>query len=331
MRPMHTNIETAPGDRANSSNADPVPRVAVMGGGAVGCYFGGMLARAGAQVTLIGRAAHVDAIARAGLWFDGLQFQEAVPMQASLDAAACAAAQLVLMCVKTPDTASATRALAPHLAPEAIVLSLQNGVENAALIRGECANPVAAAVVYVACAMSAPGRLKHTGRGDLVIGADLAQAGLAPARLQALAALFERAAVPCRVSHNIEGELWGKLLINCAYNAISALGRARYHRLVALPQTRALMQGVVAEVLAVAKASGVTMPPGDWISIAIELAKGMPQATSSTAQDLARGKKTEIDYLNGLIVRRGRELGIDVPLNNALYGLTKLLEESVAG
>ena len=297
-----------------------------MGGGAVGCYFGGMLARAGADVTLIGRAAHVDAITRDGLWFEGLQFQERVAMQASLDVASGAGAELVLMCVKTPDTAAATREIAPHLGPGALVLSLQNGVENAALIEAQCGNPVAAAVVYVACAMSGPGRLKHTGRGDLVIGGTVP-----PERLGALAALFERAAVPCKVSANIEGELWGKLLINCAYNAVSALGRARYQRMVELPETRALMQGVVAEVLAVAKAAGVVMPPGDWSAIAIGLAKTMAQATSSTAQDLARGKKTEIDHLNGLIVRRGQALGVAVPLNGALYGLTKLLEEAVAG
>lgn len=302
------------------------PRVAVMGGGAVGCYFGGMLARAELDVTLIGRPAHVQALNADGLWFEGLQFQEAVPLRASVDVAACAGADLILMCVKTPDTEAATREIAPHLAPEAIVLSLQNGVENASLIQGQCSNPVAAAVVYVACAMSGPGRLKHTGRGDLLIGGDVDAE-----RLQWLAAQFERASVPCKVSGNIEGELWGKLLINCAYNAISALGRARYHRLVALPESRGLMQGVISEVLAVAEASGVTMPPGDWSDIAIRLAEGMPQATSSTAQDLARGRKTEIDYLNGLMVRRGAALGVAVPLNGALYALTKLLEDSVVG
>ena len=303
-----------------------VLRVTVMGGGAVGCYFGGMLARAGAKVTLIGRPAHVEAINRDGLWFEGLQFQEAVPMRASTDVVAGAGADLVLMCVKTPDTEAATREIAPHLAPDAVVLSLQNGVENAELIRRQCRNPVAAAVVYVACAMSGPGRLKHTGRGDLVIGG-----GVAPARLQWLAAAFEHAAVACKVSDNIEGELWGKLLINCAYNALSALGRARYHRLVAVPESRALMQDVIAEVLAVAQACGVMMPPGDWSDIGIKLAAAMPQSTSSTAQDLARGKSTEIDHLNGLIVRRGAEYGVAVPLNRALHALTKLLEDSVVG
>ena len=103
-----------------------MPRVAVMGGGAVGCYFGGMLARAGAEVTLIGRPAHVEAINQDGLWFEGLRFQEAVSMRASVDVAAAVGADLVLMCVKTPDTEAATREIAPHLAPDAIVLSLQN-------------------------------------------------------------------------------------------------------------------------------------------------------------------------------------------------------------
>ena len=297
-----------------------------MGGGAVGCYYGGMLARAGAQVTLIGRAEHVQAIARDGLWFECLHFQEYVAMRASQDPAAANGAQLVLMCVKTPDTGAATRDLAPHLAPDALVLSLQNGVENASLIREQCSNPVAAAVVYVACAMSGPGRMKHTGRGDLVIGGDLQ-----PERLQWLAATLERAAVPCRVSDNIEGELWGKLLINCTYNAISALGRARYHRLVAVPESRALMQNVVTEFLDVARTSGIRMPPGDWHEIADKLAAGMPQATSSTAQDLARGRKTEIDHLNGLIVRRGDALKVAVPYNRTLFALVKLLEDSVAG
>ena len=119
----------------DSANPQAWPRVAIMGGGAVGCYYSGMLARAGAQVTLIGRAEHVQAIARDGLWFEGLRFQEHVAMRASLDPATAAGAQLVLICVKTPDTGAATRDVAPHLAPDALILSVQNGVENAALIR----------------------------------------------------------------------------------------------------------------------------------------------------------------------------------------------------
>ena len=304
-----------------------------MGGGAVGCYYGGMLARAGARVTLIGRAQLVAAIRRDGLRFDGLHFQETIPMLASEDPAAAQDARLVLMCVKTQDTAQAAIALKPWLAPDAVVVSLQNGVENASLIARYTANPVIAAVVYVACAMTAPGRVRHTGRGDLVIGGiEEAADTAAPsaAQIDQVARTLVRAGIPCTMSANVEGELWGKLLINCAYNAISALGRSRYQRQVALPETRALMQDVVREVLAVAAAEGIRMPDGDWVDIAVKLADAMPQATSSTAQDIALGKQTEIDYLNGLVVRRGTARGVPTPVNRALHALVKLLEQAPA-
>ncbi len=292
------------------------PRVAVMGAGAVGCYYGGLLARAGAAVTLIGRALHVDAIRSAGLRFDGLAFQEIIAVDASTDSAAVAEADLVLFCVKSTDTVAAARAIAPLLKPGALILALQNGVDNAERIAAEVACPVVPAVVYVACNMGGPGHLRHTGRGDLVIGALRGAVNPPNAhQLAQLAATLEAALVPCRVSDNVEGELWGKLLINCTYNAISALGRARYARLTALPHTRALMRAVVVEVLAVARAAGVTMPDGDWVDIALGLSASMPEATSSTAQDLARGKRTEIDHLNGYLAAGGAALGLDTPVN----------------
>ncbi len=306
------------------------PRVAVMGAGAVGCYYGGMLARAGAPVTLIGRATHVEAIRRAGLRFDGLHFQQTLALAASTTLEAVQRADLLLFCVKSTDTGDAARAIAPLLNPDAMVLALQNGVDNAERIAALVPCPVVPAVVYVACNMGGPGHLRHTGRGDLVIGA---QRGATPtptaAQLTRLAAWLEAAQVPCRVSDNVEGELWGKLLINCTYNAISALGRARYKRLTALAETRALMRAVVLEVLAVAHASGVTMPPGDWVEIALGLSASMPEATSSTAQDLARGKRTEIDHLNGFLAQRGAAKGVDTPVNRALHALVKLAEDGL--
>lgn len=301
-----------------------------MGAGAVGCYYGGMLARAGAPVTLIGRAAHVEAIRRDGLRFDGLNFREQIPVAASTDSAAVRDAQLVLFCVKSTDTSAVAREIAPLVSPGALVVALQNGVDNPQRIAAEVTCPVVPAVVYVACAMAGPGHLRHTGRGDLVIGS-LRGAMPAPtaAQLARLAAWFEAAQVPCRVSDNVEGELWGKLLINCTYNAISALGRARYKRLTALAETRALMRVVVLEVLAVARASAVSMPSGDWVEIALGLAASMPEATSSTAQDLARGKRTEIDHLNGFLATRGAALGVDTPVNRALHALVKLAEDGL--
>jgi len=313
------------------------PRTAVIGSGAVGCYFGGMLARAGAPVTLIGRAKHVAAFNRSGLRMDTTRFQATVPISASTEIAAARTAQLVLFCVKSIDSEPVAKSLAPHLAPDALILDLQNGVENVPRICSQVPNPVVAAVVYVACEMIDAGCVKHHGRGDLVIGAlGEARPGsghAVPSRgqLDELAALLARAEVPCVISDNIEGDLWLKFLINCAYNAVSALGRSRYARMTATPESRRVMEDAVREVLAVAHASGVRMPQGDLLESAMKLADAMPRQLSSMAQDLERGKRTEIDDLNGLVVRRGQTLGVPTPVNGTLHALVKLLEAVHSG
>jgi len=309
------------------------PQIAMMGAGAVGCYFGGMLARTGAPAVLIGRKQLVDTVNRDGLFLDSIKFQEKIALTATTDVRNVCDAEIVLFCVKTPDTETAAKELKPHLSPGAVVLSLQNGVDNVERIRKASGIEALPAVVYVAVEMVAPGRIKHTGRGDLIIG-DFAKSR--KNKLNHLAALFERAGIPCRISENIEADLWTKMIMNCAYNAISALGRARYGRMVKNTGTRDLMQKTVEEVAAVAKAVGVKLPVENlaWnrkenglLEAVFKLGEAMENATSSTAQDLARGKKTEIDSLNGYIARLGKELGVPTPVNQTLYTLVKLLEE----
>jgi 2-dehydropantoate 2-reductase len=295
-----------------------------VGAGAVGCYFGGMLARAGADVTLIGRPHHVEAMARDGLFLDTLHFEQRVPVATSSELSAARDAGIVLFSVKTFDTEDAAKSLATHLSPGALVVSLQNGVDNVERMRAAANLYAVPAVVYVACAMTAPGRVKHSGRGDLIIG-DLLGSGC---DLEPVAAVFISAGVPCRVSDNIAGELWTKMIINCAYNAISALGRAQYAKLVANPWTRELMKQVTEEAVAIARAAGVRLPEADMVPAVWKLAATMSHATSSTAQDIARGNRTEIDSLNGYLVRRGAQLGVATPVNRTLHALVKLLEES---
>ena len=308
------------------------PRIAVVGAGAVGCYFGGMLARAGAPVTLIGRRPHVEAITRDGLFLDCIHFQEHVRVPAATEVSAARGAEVVLFCVKTPDTEGSARALQPYLPPDAIVLSLQNGVDNVERIRAASGLDALAAVVYVAAAMKAPGHLKHSGRGDLVIGDVFAHEPCGPSRqpkLAAIAAMFARAGVPCLISENIAAELWVKLIMNCAFNAISALGRAKYRVIAHLPETRELIRQVVSETVCVASAAGVQLDEAAALEATLRLGETMSEATSSTAQDIGRRKRTEIDSLNGYVVRRGAELGIAVPVSQTLHALVKLLEESL--
>jgi len=308
--------------------------VAVVGAGAVGSFFGAMLARAGRRVTLIGRAPHVAAIRARGLQLEMGGAVETVRLDADTEMAAALGADLVLVCVKSPDTDATARALAPHLAPGALVLSLQNGVDNAATLARHVAQPVVPAVVYVATAMPAPGRVAHFGRGDLVIGPrdarDAADAALM-ARLERVAAGFAAAQVKVQVSADVMRELWTKLMVNCAYNAISGLVQRPYGPIAAQPPVRALQHDIVREVVAVAAAEGVALPLAESLAAMERIAAAMPAQMSSTAQDLARGKPSEIDHLNGHVARRGEALGVSAPINRTLHVLVKLAESARAG
>ena len=234
-----------------------------MGAGAVGCYYGFKLARAGHDVVLIGRPQLVEAVERQGLRLETQTFDEHVRVSASTEGSAVRGAQLVLFCVKSTDTESGAAAIKPHLAPDAVVLSLQNGVENADRLRTLLPQEVIAAAVYVGVEMAGPGHVRHHGRGELVIERSKASDDVARALIAA--------GVPTDISDNVRGALWAKLITNCAYNALSAI-------------------------------------------------------YASTAQDLARGKRSEIDHLNGLIVRRGEALGIATPANRLLHAIVKLIE-----
>lgn len=294
-------------------------KIAVMGAGAVGCYYGGMLGRAGHEVTLIGRAAHVDAVRqRGGLLLQTKEFEERVPVQASTRADAVRGAQLVFFCVKSTDTETAGAEMAPHLDAGAMVLSLQNGFDNAARLQKLVRSRVAPAVVYVATEMAGPGHVRHHGRGELVVAPEVAAGEVAAA--------FRAARVPLQPSDNVAGALWVKLIVNCAYNALSAITQLPYGRLVQGEGIEAVMRDVVDECLAVARAADIAVP-GDAHDTVRRIAATMPTQYSSTAQDLSRGKRTEIDHLNGYVVRRGAELGVAAPVNRTLHALVKLMEK----
>lgn len=303
------------------------PRVAVVGAGAVGGYFGGVLARAGAPVAFIGRPAFVEAVKKNGLLLDTLHFKESVRVEASTELRAARDADCVLFCVKTTDNAVTARELAAVLKSGAIVVSMQNGVDNAEQIRAASGVDAISAVVYVAASVPEPGRVKHAGRGDLVVGPR-------NPHTEKFAALFERAGVGCRITDNIAGELWTKLTWNCALNAVSALGHARYGQIAESSDARRVVETAVYELLAVAKAAGIHPPgfadPQVALAGAFKIATQLAEAFSSTAQDMQRGKRTEIDSLNGYIARRGAELGVPTPVNHALYTLVKLVEASAA-
>jgi 2-dehydropantoate 2-reductase len=306
------------------------PRVAVVGPGGVGCYFGGMLARAGAAVTLIGRAgrassAHLTALAREGLRLHKADLDERVAVAVATDPAAVGGADLVLFCVKTVDTDSAAAGIAPHVGARQILVDMQNGVDNPERLRRAGLDPVVAAV-YVAAAVERPGEVRHRGRGDLVIGH--------PARgadVERAAGWFRAAGIGCVVSADVERELWLKLIVNSMANAVSALCGATYGSLVAFAPTWEVAREVAREAVCVARGVGQRFDEADTIERGLAICRAVGPATSSTAQDLAAGRPTEIDALNGYIARRGAELGIATPVNRALWALVRLAEQVPRG
>jgi 2-dehydropantoate 2-reductase len=291
--------------------------VAVMGAGAVGCYYGAMLARAGHPVILIGRQQHVDAVVDRGLFLETSKLQEHIPMQATTEPSGVADADLVLFCVKSTDTEAAGREIAPHLKESAVIVSLQNGVDNADRLHAVIEKAVVPAAVYVAAEMAGPGHVKHHGRGELVIGLS--------SESTAIAMSFTAAGIPTTVSENVVAALWSKLIVNCAYNALSAVAQLPYGRMLEVDSVKAVMSDIVEECLAVARRSGIAIP-ANIIESVLALANTMPDQNSSTAQDVARGKKSEIDFLNGYVVRKGKDFGIPTPANRALHAMVKLVE-----
>jgi 2-dehydropantoate 2-reductase len=294
---------------------------AIMGAGAVGCYYGGMLARAGHAVTLIGRAAHVNAMRAHGLRLQTLHVDEYVSVNASTEVAAVAGAECVLFCVKSSDTESAGHSLAPFLGADTAVLSLQNGVDNAERLSAVIGRTVIPTVVYVGTEMAGPGHVQHHGRGELVLGQG--------ARAAELAEVLTLAQVPSTVSSNARGALWTKLIINCTYNAASAITQLPYGPMVDKPGMWALMRNAFEECMSVANAAGVVIDQPIWPMIET-IAHTMVGQYSSTAQDLQKGKPTEVDHLNGFIVAQGLQWGVATPVNQALQALVKALESQPA-
>ena len=295
--------------------------IAVVGAGAVGFYYGGLLARNGEPVTLIGRQANVDAINKNGLFLETASFKETVRVNATTDMSVVKDADLVLLCVKTLDTVSAAREARAFMRPDAIMISMQNGVDNAERIKEELDFDVISAAVYVAAAVPQPGALKHTGRGDLVIGGDFPKT-----LLKQIAEMFATAGMPCAISAALPQQMWTKLVMNCAYNAQCALTACSYGTLVSDPGAIQNMMTLADECIAVAKAKGIVLDPADIRDRVLKLGPAMPTTFSSTYQDLAKGKLTEIDSLNGYIAEQGKRYGVPTPLNAAMHALVRLRE-----
>jgi 2-dehydropantoate 2-reductase len=302
------------------------PKIYVLGAGAVGCYFGGMLARAHLDVTFIARPQRVEALNTSGLEMDCKAFHETVRVKASSDLSTLKDADLVLLSVKSLDTERTLAEVKSVLPSKAVILSLQNGVANIDIASKIITNPVYAAVVYVAAGMIGQSTMKHHGRGELLVGSLGVASPTDDQNLSEICKLFEGTGVPCSIAPQIKRDMWLKFLVNCSFNAISGIGQISYGEMVKSPAIVKLIEEITKEFLAIAALEDVNITMAEAFAANDSIARTMVTQVSSTAQDLAKGKMTEMDFLNGYIVELGKRHGVPTAYNESVHALVKMME-----
>lgn len=284
----------------------------------MGGYFGGLLAKAGADVSFIARGKHLEALRTRGLTVRSERGDFSLSVRAIADPEGAGEVDLVLVCVKSYDTEAAMQQALPLVAEGTVVLSLQNGMDNEeklAAIVGK--DKVLGGVAYIGSSVLEPGVILHETGGRIVFGE--LDGGLSE-RVERLQAFFDQHDLPAEASPNIQQVKWAKLAWNAPFNAINALVGGSVGSLVENPHTRELARLVTEEVVAVANASGIALVFEEVWERNLQFSEGSCIKTSML-QDLGAGKPLEIEALNGFIVRKGRELGIPTPYNFSLYAL----------
>lgn len=294
-------------------------RVLVYGAGAVGGYFGARLARGGHEVTLVARGANLAALQRDGLTVHAGDETWRLPLRAIETPADAPPADLVLVCVKAHGTHDAATALRPAVGPETIVLSLQNGVENEALLADVLGvPPLMVGLTRIGVELTAPGVVHYTGRGEIVFGEP---DGSDSPRAQRLAEAFRAAALDHKLHHRILVAAWEKLAWNAGFNAVTTLADVPVGPALAQPGSRGLVLETMRETDAVATALGIPVRRGRLEAVLAESETEMPDFPTSMLQDRRRGARLEWDALNGAVVRAADRVGVPVPLNRGFCAL----------
>lgn len=294
-------------------------RIAVIGAGGTGGYFGGLLARAGEDVTLVARGAQLAAILAEGLTVHARRAGDfTIPIPVTGDTAEVGPVDFVLFCVKTYDAVAAAAHLRPLIGPDTAVLSVLNGVDSVRQLADVVGEPhLLGGVALVTAEVTAPGVVTQTGGPGAIELGELDNTRTP--RVAAIAAVLEHAGIPATIPANVHYAMWQKFAFICAFSGTTTLTRLPIGNVLGTPATRDLYEGIAAEVEAVTRAVGAPVPP-DMVANTLRMAEGMePWARGSMAYDLATGHRMELDALNGAAVRLGRAHNVPTPLNFAVY------------
>ena len=300
-------------------------RILIAGAGAVGGFFGGLLARAGHDVVFLARGANLETLRSRGLTVESVDGDFTVPHPHATETVdGISPVEVAIVAVKSYDTAAAAARIAPVVTPETTVLSLQNGVENESVLAAALGlPPLLGAMTHIGAELVAPGVVRHVGQGIIYFGEIT---GHETPRARALEALFASAGVQHQLATDILARLWDKLAWNASYNAVTALTRSTPGEIARVPATLALVRDTIAEVYAVARAQGIALDDAHIESVLTMSREKLPTLRTSMLQDVERGRRLEHDALNGAVIRMGEAVGVPTPVNRALYALLTQLD-----
>lgn len=294
-------------------------KIAVMGSGGVGSYYGGLLARVGHDVTFIARGAHLAALRTNGLQVKSVHGDfDIAPVQATDRPAEVGPVDLVMICVKTPDTEQAAQAIQPMVGPGTTVMSLQNGVDGAERIGAIVGvEHVVGGVTWISSAIERPGQIRQFSRFRRIVLGELD--GRVTPRVQAIVKALRDVGVTVGLSENILKTLWTKFVFIASISGVGSLTRLEVGDYRSVPETRALLAGLMREVEAVALADGVALD-ADVVEQALAFVDGAaPTIKPSMQRDVESGRRSELESMIGVVGRKGRELGVPTPAADMVY------------
>jgi 2-dehydropantoate 2-reductase len=301
-------------------------KIAILGSGAMGCLYGGRLAEAGFDVTLVDVwKEHVEGINSDGLSIEGIGGKRIVKgIKAVIDPNRAGQVDLLVVFVKATLTKTAMEGALGLVGDSTRVLTLQNGLGNVeALSDIVGSDRLIAGTTAHGSTLLGPGSIKHAGEGLTVIGN---LSGKTDPFLEDLTAILEKAGFSVQISENVMGLIWGKLIVNVGINALTAITGLRNGRLLDFPETKELMKMAVEEAIEVARRKGIVLSDPDPARHVEEVCRSTAENRSSMLQDVMNRRRTEIDAINGAVVAEAEKLGVPAPINLVLFNLVKTLQ-----
>jgi len=302
-------------------------RIVIVGPGAMGCLLAAFLSKTKEEIWLLDKNKdRAQTISKQGIMLEGLKVSFQAKVKATADPKEIGTADLVIICVKSYDTKEAAMQIKPLIQKDTLVLTLQNGFGNVEVI-GEVigSDKVIGGVTNEGATLLGVGQVKHAGRGETVIGRI---DGKIPVEMRSIRETLNKAGFETRISRDIKGLIWSKLIINVGINALTAITRLNNGRLLEFEGTRKILREAVSEATKIAKRKKIKLIYDDPLAKVEAVCEATSANISSMLQDVLRKKRTEIDFINGVILRQAQELGIPTPVNSILVELVKTIEAS---